>query len=304
MTEEEKAAADKARQDAAGNIDKILAHLDSKFDSVNKRMDAFEEEKKADRRKADAARRDAERAEWMKADAAACERDDADEKTEKEELVAKGEPEETAADKARASRRDRMKARSDAAESEEAKRTREDSARRDVEDKARQDADVRDTKTRADAVLADQARMATTIANMPKSPTDADYGAMADAQAIYDSVYQAFGQRAPVPLQGEAVVGYRRRLARGIQTHSEKWKSIDLHTLPDAALGIAEEHIRADAAVAARTAGDVPDGTLMPVTRVNESGHRVTEFRGRETIFKRMAQPPMRATQWHTERRA
>jgi hypothetical protein len=48
----------------------------------------------------------------------------------------------------------------------------------------------------------------------------------------------------------------------------------------------------------------VPDGTLAYITRVNESGHRITEARGRETIFKRMAQPQVRATRWLTERRA
>lgn len=304
---EKKAKEDAARRDAGGNIDRILTHLDS----MSKRMDAMEMADKARRdadeertRKDSAARRDAEREPWMKADAAACERDDAEEKAEREEMVAKGEPEETAADKARKSRKDRMDARRDASEGEAERAAKADKARRDAEEKVRADAEREDAKARTDAVLANQTDLARKIAEMPMPTTAPEYTAMADSQATYEPVYQMLGKQAPGPLQGETPIRYRGRLARGLQTHSPQWKSADLRTLSDDVLGIAEQTIRADAAVAARSADDVPEGALLPVTRVNESGHRITEFRGRDTIFKRMAQPQVRATKWHTERRA
>lgn len=307
MTEEEKAAADKARQDAAGNIDKILAHMDSKFDSMTKRMDSFEEEKKADRRRDAQSRRDAEREPWMKADAAACAKDDSEEEAEREKHKADGMDEDAAADKARKDRRDRMDARRKDAESEEEKEKKADAARRDAEEKERKETEEKEAKERADAIKADSqttAALAATLANMPKSPNGADYAVFADAQATYDVTYQAFGGRAPVPLQGEAIIGYRRRLARGLQAHSTPWKGVDLGALPDAALTIAEGQIRSDAVAASRVVNDSADGELVKRVRTSETGHQITEFHGRTTIFKRLSAPSMRAIAFKTERRA
>jgi 8-oxo-dGTP pyrophosphatase MutT (NUDIX family) len=292
---------DAARRDAAGNIDKVLAHLDS----MSKRMDAMEEERKADKRRDAAEKRDAERADWKKADAAACERDDAEEEEERKKHVADGMDEDAAADRARKDRRDRMDARRRDAETEAEKKAKEEAEAKERDDAARRDAEEKERKEREDALRADAQTMAAALANMPKSPNDADYTSMADAQASYDPAYQAFGKRAPVPLQGEALIGYRRRLARGLQSHSPDWKGVDLSALPDAALTIAETHIRADAVVASRNTDDIADGKLIPVTRTNpDTGHRITEFRGRTTVFKQFAQPSLRATAFLTQKRA
>jgi hypothetical protein len=304
---EKKAKEDAARRDAGGNIDRVLAYLDS----MTKRMDAFEAADKArkdaeeKREREDAkSRRDAERAEWMKADAETCAKDDADEEKAREELKSKGDPEEVAADKARKDRRDRMDARRKDAESEESKKAKEDKARRDAEEKEREKAEREDSKARADSIMANQNDLAARLAQMPMSPASPDYTAFADTQAIYDPVYRMLGKQAPPAMEGEIPIRYRSRLARGLQTHSPQWKGADLRSLSDDVLSIAEQTIRADAVTASRNADDVPDGTMMPVTHTNEHGHRITEFRGRSTIFKRMAQPAMRATKWHTERRA
>lgn len=307
MTDEEKAAADKARQDAASNIDKILAHMDSKFDAVTKRMDSFEEEKKADRRRDAQSRRDAEREPWMKADGAMCAKDDSEEEAEREKHKADGMDEDAAADKARKDRRDRMDARRKDAESEEKKEKKVAAEAKERDDKARKDAEDKAEKERADAIKADSqssAALAAALANMPKSPNGADYAVFADAQATYDTTYQAFGGRAPGPLQGEAIIGYRRRLARGLQAHSAPWKSVDLAALPDAALMIAEGQIRSDAVAASRVVNDSADGELVKRVRTSETGHQITEFHGRTTIFKRLSAPTMRATAFNTERRA
>jgi 8-oxo-dGTP pyrophosphatase MutT (NUDIX family) len=293
---------DAARRDAAGNIDKILSHLDA----VNKRMDAWEEEKKADKRRDSASRRDAEREEWKKADAEACERDDAEEKGECDKLKADGMDEEAAMDKARKDRRDRMDARRKDAESEEEKKTKMDAAEKEKADKARADAEAKEHKERADAIKADTQRMADAFANMPKSPNDADSATFADAQAVYDPAYQAFGKRAPVPLSGEALIGYRKRLARGLQPYSPDWKAVDLSAITDPTLlNIAEVRIRADAVVASRSTDDMVEGVLIPIRRTDpETGHRITEFRGRTTIFKQLSAPSQRATKFLTEKRA
>lgn len=108
--EEKKAAEEKARKDAAeaeeakkradaesGNIDKILKCVDSMMttlDTMGKRMDAMDEDRKADRARMDAletesvndkAKKDAEEEEKKKADAA---RKDAEEKEEEEKKKA------------------------------------------------------------------------------------------------------------------------------------------------------------------------------------------------------------------------
>jgi 8-oxo-dGTP pyrophosphatase MutT (NUDIX family) len=290
---------DAARRDAGGD-------MKSMFDAMNKRMDAMEEDRKADRRRDAQSRRDAEREPWMKADGAACAKDDSEEEAEREKHKADGMDEDAAADKARKDRRDRMDARRDAAESEEEKEKKADAARRDAEDKERKETEEKETKERADAIKADSqttAAMAIALANMPKSPNGADYAAFADAQATYDTTYQAFGGRAPMPLQGEAIIGYHRRLARGLQAHSPAWKGIDLSTITDPAmLNIAETHIRADAVVASRSSADIPDGVLIPITRTTDSGHRITEFRGRQTFITALKRPSLRATAFLTAR--
>jgi hypothetical protein len=104
-----------AGENEDGNIDLLLTRfgdtLDKKLDPIVKRLDALETPKPAPTMSDAQKRRDAERAEWMKADAAACQRDDAEEGAEMARMVAAGEPEEVAADKARGARKDRMKRR-------------------------------------------------------------------------------------------------------------------------------------------------------------------------------------------------
>ncbi len=205
---------------------------------------------------------------------------DAEESEEREEREEAGEPEETAADKARRHRADKEKWRAD---------------------RRRKRADDAAAKERADSIAANAELIARGLANMPKPATDADYAAMADAQSRADSAYQALGQRAPGPLQAETLLGYRVRLARGLQGHSKAWASVDLHTLQDAALAIAEEQIRADAIVASNATDGLPEGRLVPRTRVDPATcHRITEFRGKRTFIHALAPPPMAITQFKT----
>jgi 8-oxo-dGTP pyrophosphatase MutT (NUDIX family) len=115
----------------------------------------------------------------------------------------------------------------------------------------------------------------------PKPLNDADYAAMADAQAKADSVYSALGKQAPRPLNGEDLLAYRKRLAAGVKTHSDQWKSIDITKADAAIFEIAESKIYADAMEAAMHPASSPEGGLREVTKDTGTGHRVTTFYGK-----------------------
>jgi hypothetical protein len=231
-TEEEQAAADKARKDAeeqahkdaeGGNIDKLLKGMDSMtkcMDAMSARLDAVE-------KRTDKSRKDGE-----------------------------GESEEEKAAKERA-------------------------------DRARKDAELMNHGTHPlTAAQADQARK--------------DSAALADVQARADTVAQAWGKRAPAPMMGETVLGYRKRLVRGFQRHSTAWKAADLYPMTDAAVfGNIEEQIYADALVASRTP-EVEGSDYVKRVTYSEAGHKETRWFGNQTIFKKLSAPTMRATAFLT----
>lgn len=119
---------------------------------------------------------------------------------------------------------------------------------------------------------------------------EAEEGLMADAQARADSAYAALGKRAPAPLPGERLSAYRVRLLRPLQRHSE-FSSIDLAAQPAKNLDILEPKIFADAMSAADAGSHLPDGELLPISKVDESGRRTTEFRGRGSFVRNFKHP-------------
>ena len=145
-------------------------------------------------------------------------------------------------------------------------------------DRARKDSGKRGAVNKA--VSAEVARLAAMMDRMPKVMTDADYAAMADYQARADSVYTAFGERAPAPMQSETPEAYRIRLAKGMQQHSAAWRGIKLANLPSNALEIAENAIYTDAVAAARNPDGMEPGTLREIKKRDESGRMITEFVG------------------------
>ena len=182
-----------------------------------------------------------------KADAA---KKDADE--EKDEKEKDGKPEKVAADK-----------KADASEDK----------KEEAEDKK---ADASAT------VIADLSKRLDSVTRLiPKSMNDKEYHDMRDTQARADSIYVAFGQRAPRPLDGENLSGYRRRIAKDLQIHSPNWKGIALSAFADdAAFSVAEAQIYADATHAAQNPVDLPEGTLRAVTRADSTGRQITSFYG------------------------
>lgn len=151
-------------------------------------------------------------------------------------------------------------------------------ARKDADDKAK----AEEEKAKADA----QAKADSEAAEKAKADSETEEKeaeAAADCQAAADSAYQPHGKQAPAKMKGETLLGYRRRLARGLQPHSSAWKGVDLSAIADSvALSIAEKQIYADAVQAART--PVVDSNAprlpRPITRRSPTGHNVTEFSG------------------------
>lgn len=175
----------------------------------------------------------------------------------------------------------------DDAEGDEPKKVAADRAKKDAEDEERADKSRKDS-----AAIMD--RIARVESMLPRQVTDAEYAAMADAQAGADKVYAAFGDSAPRPLQGEDLINYRRRLATGLKGHSTAWKGIDLGKLPGEALDIAVGQIYSDAMTAARNPSDVPEGQLRAILSTDETGRRHTSFVGQPRSWMRDFAPSQR----------
>jgi hypothetical protein len=124
------------------------------------------------------------------------------------------------------------------------------------------------------------ARLKDLEARLPSQASDADLAALSDVQARADSVYAAFGDSAPRFLQGENLLAYRRRLAKGLQSHSTAWKDVDLTSLPENVVSVAEAAIYADAMTAARNPAGVAADTLREVRSRDTTGRVVTSFVG------------------------
>lgn len=125
----------------------------------------------------------------------------------------------------------------------------------------------------------------------------------ADAQAKADSVYAAFGQSAPRALRGENSMAYRKRLLKGLQAHSDSYKSVNLRGINDEALlSIAEKTIFSDAAMAARAGDFIPAGQLMEFQERDRAGRTITKFKGAVSSWlDAFKVPAQRVTAFHTQ---
>lgn len=247
---------EKTRADAEPDkLEKILdglSGLSKRFDSIETRMDAME--KKGDEYKE--AKKDSEekKEEEKKADA----KKDAD------------MPSETlpVADKKDSAKKDEDAEMAKAAE----KKLVEAEALKKAADEAKADA-AREVSSVKELIADLQARL-------PKELSDADYAAMADAQAKADEVFSAFGDSAPRPLNGESLVAYQKRLTTKLKGHSKAWKEIDLMKLDDGAFAIAQGQIYADAMSAAMHPTDLPANGLREIFKTDRAGRRMSEFVG------------------------
>lgn len=104
--------------------------------------------------------------------------------------------------------------------------------------------------------------------------------ALQAAQVRADSVGALFGQRVSEPRLGETPLSYRRRVLRDFQVHSPQLQHAQLDAMNDATLGLVENQVYADAAVAARTAAEAKPGVLTPYVEIDAAGRRITKFYG------------------------
>lgn len=177
-------------------------------------------------------------------------------------------------------------------EDDKAKEVAADKARKDSEEeKAKADAEEKEREERAKADADIARRIADVERKLPRQMTDAEYESMADAQARADSVFAAYGKRAPRPLDGESEVTYRRRLAREIQKNTKGFKSFDFSGLAGKSFEQIEGMIYADAMEMAAHPEDLAAGELRAITTTETSGHRVTRFVGKSSFVNQFKPP-------------
>ena len=254
-----------------GQIADMIKDACEKFDSVNKRIDAMEEtfkemakpgsEPKADDDDDDT-KADAEESfkEWAKEEGKEPEhkkdsRKDARRKDEEEcdddlEVEEPGAPRETAADK----------------------------RRKDAEEKEEGDHRVADSVRTEMATL--RAEIAALNRRAPAMLSDMDRERFAVIQEQADPAFQAFGDRAPAPLDGETPTQYKRRLGAKLQSNSPKWATSRLSAVSDdAMLDTILTEVYSDSIAAARRGADVMPGQLREISR-QSGGHIINEFVG------------------------
>ncbi len=241
----------------------MMADACAKMDEGGKRLDARMDAMEENFRRQDA-RMDA----MSKADA--------EEEEKKEESKAdaeeeeKGDPKQVAAD------------RKDSEEEEKKEEAKADASKKDEDEpekKGEAEADNTQFMTRADAEAL-QAQIKALQSRAPAIISDADRERFASIQEQADPVFQAFGDRAPGPLDGETPTSYKRRLGAKLQGHSPKWKDARLSSISDeAVLDTVLSDVYADSMTAARQGGAVPAGALREISR-QSGGHIINEFFG------------------------
>ena len=197
-----------------------------------------------------------------------------------EELDEDGKPMPAVADKAK---KDTMNQTEMADKAKKDGELAEAAAKENAKEKARKDADEKRDKDLEEIK-----------AKLPKEVSDEDYEAMSDAQARADSVFSAFGKSAPRPLNGENVLGYRRRTASQLKQHSPAWSKIDLMKLGEEVLDVATPQIYADALVAAANPVDLPAGQLREIKRKDRTGREISTFVGSMDAWTGMFKAPKR----------
>lgn len=271
--------------DAGTKLDKVLKYLDSfgeRMDAMDRRMDAMAGETAPEALAADK-KKDSEEKEEKK---------DAKKDSEKEE---KKDAKKDALPEEFKEHEGKKDAKKDAKKDSEEKEEKKDAEKEEKMD--RQDsATIADLKSALSKltteVQSQRAVLRDTRAKLPSSMSDSEYRALLDEQARFDEVYNHFGKRSPRPLEGESVIGYKRRAIRDLQGKSTKWKGIDLSNIPDEAFGNIEGDIFADAVISANSPDDLGAGELREIVKLNAStGQRMIEFKGKNTFIAGLRQP-------------
>lgn len=281
----EKEKNDKARHDTARK-DKFGHRKDGeKYDEWKKRHDA-DEEAMADAMKCDGAsekdcmdaakraRHDAENEEkrhdkdfekWAKEEEEEPEHKEDKKRKDSEDEKFKGEREDKSRRDAEASEDKKKEKEEEKAEKEEEKPdSRKDSAvSRDYED-----------------LKAKYAKLESMVKGIVAETPGEDRDRLAATQARADAVCAMFGDRAPSPIPGEAVLDYRKRLLKRLAPHSAPFKNSRFEFLDDAQVTMTEDRVYADAANSARSVNDARPGVLVPYEERDRAGRTITKFAG------------------------
>lgn len=257
-------------------------------------------------RKADEAKAKADADAKAKADAEATAKADADLTVKLDSVMARFdafEQKEQEREKARVdkkARKDAERARRDMDEEErkkadaQAKVDAEAKAKADAEAKAKADAEAEEKK-RADALEEVRKSVADVASKLPRQMTDADYAAMADSQVKADRIYGMHGKRAPRPLDGETLMGYRRRMASDLKEHSPAWKAIDLRVIADdTAFANIETTIYSDAEQAGLHPVEMDANFLREIVSEDVTGRKISTFVGRPSAWMQQFASPKR----------
>ena len=166
--------------------------------------------------------------------------------------------------------------RKDGDETEDEKAAREAKEKESKADKAAR----KDAQTAVLAALQAEVAGLKSAAAARATLSDSDLDSISTAQDRAHRALMAFGDSAPRPVDGESAESYRRRVLKRLQPKSRAWSEIDLSTLNGKALSIAESQIFADAEMAAREPGSVPEGVLIPTVTMDDTGRKITTFNG------------------------
>jgi hypothetical protein len=122
---------------------------------------------------------------------------------------------------------------------------------------------------------------------------------MVAAQTIADSAFEPHGFRAPAPRAGETLVQYRRRLMMIGQDKlapGDERRRVRVDDCAADAINVLFDPWMRGVKAAGHDPDLVPAGEIYSNERVDSSGHRITEFRGRESFVKQMGSENRRVT--------
>lgn len=261
-----------------GQIADMIRDACTKFDSLASRMDAVEEAHRRMDAEAKEMAEDDDDEEEKRADARR--KDGAGDKSFKEWAEEEGEEEAHRKDSKRKDAR-RKDDDDDDLEVEtpgEPEETAADRGRKDDDEKEEGDRRVADSTKAQLAAL--RAEIAALNRRTPAILNDLERERFSAIQEQAEPAFQAFGDRAPAPLDGESPTQYKRRLGSKLQANSPKWAKSKLSAVSDdTMLDTILADVYADSIAAARKGADVAPGQLREISR-QVGGHIINEFVG------------------------
>jgi hypothetical protein len=125
-------------------------------------------------------------------------------------------------------------------------------------------------------------------------------GMIAD-QAAADEAFEPHHFRAPAAHAGERPVLYRRRLisiGQPLLPPGDELRRVRIDACEQDAVDVFFPRVMAAVRAAAYDPDLVPAGEIKAIQRMDSNGHRITEFRGRESFVKQLGLENRRVVQF------